>query len=179
MAFRSFWVYSGGTTTDFFPHILTPLIRTMGLTFPKRVTSSGGRYFWDDGREIPDIVNVSIEYPGGPSVLLLASLATDTGLPMVIRGQEATLTFGGPGAIIDPQASSGTTKRRAEIASARGASLDEHFRDFLACVRSREKPRSHEVLGYYVITALHMGVHSYLKGRAMEFDERTETARFV
>ncbi|MBM3496981.1 MAG: Gfo/Idh/MocA family oxidoreductase, partial [Armatimonadetes bacterium] len=31
MAFRSYWDYSGGTATDFFPHTLTPPIRTMGL----------------------------------------------------------------------------------------------------------------------------------------------------
>lgn len=179
MAFRSYLDYSGGTATDFFPHILTPLIRTMGLGYPKRVSCSGGLYYWNDGREIPDIVNMVIEYPGGPSVLLLASLATETNLPMLIRGQEATLSFGAPGAVIEPQTSAGTGRRREEIASARGASLDEHFRDFLSCVRSREKPRSHEVLGCQVMTALHMGVHAYLAGRSMEYDEAASRARFV
>ncbi len=179
MAFRSFWDYSGGTTTDFFPHVLTPLVRTLGLTFPKRVTSSGGRYFWNDGREIPDIVNVSIEYPNGPSVLLLASLATETGLPMMIRGQEATLSFGGSGALIEPQPSSGTRIQRSEVPSRRPMSLDLHFTDFLECVKTRNKPRSNEVYGNYVMTALHMAVHSYLRGRAMEFDEATGRARFV
>lgn len=179
MAFRAFWDYSGGTATDFFPHILTPLVYAMGLGFPKRVTASGGLYYWDDGRQVPDIVNMVVEYPGGPSVLLLASLATETGLPMAIRGQEATIRFGGSGAIIDPQAAAGTGRRREELAQTRGASLDEHFRDFLACVRSRSKPRSNEVLGYRVMAALHMGVHAYLRGRAMEFDPATERARFV
>lgn len=179
MAFRSYWDYSGGTVTDFFPHILTPLIRTMGLGYPRRVSSTGGNYYWTDGRQVPDIVNVTIEYPEGPSVLLLASLATESGLPMVIRGQEATLSFGGPGAIIEPQPSSGTRKQRDEITSLRGASLDEHFTDFLSCVKSRKKPRSNEVLGRQVMTALHMAVHSYLKGRAMEYDPVTEKARFV
>ncbi|HSV74923.1 MAG TPA: Gfo/Idh/MocA family oxidoreductase [Chthonomonadales bacterium] len=179
MAFRSFLDYSGGAATDFFPHILTPLLRTMGLGFPKRVTCSGGRYFWDDGREIPDIVNTVIEYPEGPSVLLIASLATETNLPMLIRGQEATLTFGGPGAIIDPQPSVPTGRPREEVAAARGATLDEHFRDFLACVRSRERPRSHEVLGCQVMMAINMGVHAFMTGRSMEYDEATGRARFV
>jgi predicted dehydrogenase len=179
MAFRSFWDYSGGTGTDFFPHILTPLLRTMGLTFPKRVTASGGRYYWNDGREVPDIFNLTIEYPGGPSILLLSSLATDTGLPMMIRGQQATLTFEGPGAVLEPQKSAGNTQPRAEVARTRAPSLDDHWKDFLRCVKTREKPRSNEVFGYYVMTALHMGIHSYLNGRAMEFDPATERARML
>jgi len=178
-AFRSFWDYSGGVGTDFFPHIMTPLVRTMGLQFPKRVTASGGLYQLKDGREIPDIHTITIEYPDGPSVLLVASLANNHGLPMVIRGYEGTVTFESPGAVIHPQKAVARDKPKEEIAAKRGASLEEHFRDFLDSMRAPRKPRSNEVLGYYVMTALHMGIHSYLKGRAMEFDPETEQAKFV
>jgi len=178
-AFRSFWDYSGGTGTDFFPHILTPLIYTMGLTFPHRVTASGGLYQWSDGRQVPDIFTLLIEYPKGPSVLLISSLSTDSNLPMVIRGKNATATFEGPGAIIRPQGSAGDAAKYEELPRTRGGSLDEHWRDFLRCVRTREKPRSNELLGYYVMTALHMGIHSYLEGRTYEFDPATETAKPV
>ena len=171
-AFRSYLDYSGGCGTDFFPHILTPLVRTMGLRFPKRVSASGGQYILFDGREIPDIFTITIEYPGGPSVLLSASLITGDSFPMIIRGHDATITFDGPGAVIHGE-------KPEEIKTERGESMEEHFRDFLDCVKSRQKPRSNEQLGYYVMTALHMGVHSYLKGRAMDFDPVTEKARFV
>ncbi len=46
-------------------------------------------------------------------------------------------------------------------------------------MKSRNRPRSNELLGYYVMTALHMGVHAYRQGRAMEFDPVAERARFV
>ncbi|MBM3498430.1 MAG: hypothetical protein FJX74_07130 [Armatimonadetes bacterium] len=176
-AFRSFWDYSGGTGTDFFPHILTPLVASMGLTFPRRVTASGGLYQWNDGRQVPDIFTVLIEYPGGPSVTLTASLSTDAGLPMMIRGKNATLTFEGPGAVIRPQGSAGDKAKYEEIPRTRGFSLDEHWKDFLTCVRTREQPRSHAQLGYYVMTALHMGIRSYHEGRALEFDPDTETVK--
>jgi predicted dehydrogenase len=176
-AFRAFWDYSGGTGTDFFPHILTPLVRSMGLSFPHRVTASGGLYQWDDGREVPDIFTALIEYPGGPSVMLSASLSTDAGLPMVIRGKNATLTFEGPGAVIRPQGSAGEAAKYEEIARTRGFSLDEHWKDFLNCVRTREQPRSPAQLGYHVMTALHMGIRSYREGRTFEFDPDTETVK--
>jgi predicted dehydrogenase len=178
-AFRSFWDYSGGGGTDFFPHVLTPLIRTMGLTFPKRVTATGGQYQLKDGREIPDIFTVTIEYPDGPSVLLIAALANNSGLPMMIRGYEGTINLELGSAVIVPQKAVVGEKASEEIKAKRGMSLEEHFKDFLDCTRTRQKPRSNELLGYYVMTALHMGIHSYMKGRAMDFDPTTEQAKFV
>ena len=176
-AFRSFWDYSGGCGTDFFPHILTPLIRTMGLTFPKRVMATGGQYQQKDGREIPDIFTITMEYPEGPSVLLLASLSNDSRLPMVVRGYEGTIALDLGSAVIEPQgAVVGDSKKREEFTATRGYSLEEHFKDFLDCVKSRQKPRSNEVIGYQIMTALHMGIHSYQKGKVMEFDPKTETA---
>jgi predicted dehydrogenase len=178
-AFRSFWDYSGGTGTDFFPHILTPMVKTMGLGFPHRVTASGGLYAWEDGREVPDIFTVMIEYPEGPSLMLVAALSTDSRLPMVIRGKNATMTFEGPGAIITPQQSAGDAAKPEEIARTRAGSLDEHWLDFLNCVRTRETPRSDVQTGYHVMAALHMGIRSYLTGKTMQFDPDKGTAKPV
>jgi len=176
-AFRSFWDYSGGVCTDFFPHLLTPLVAVMGLAFPKRVAATGGSYFWDDGREVPDIFNLVIEYPSGPSVYLAGGLANDTNLPMQVQGQRATLVFGAPGFTLEPQRRAGNKGKREEVASRKGGSLDEHWKDFLGSIHSRRKPRSHELHGYHVMTALHMGVRSYLEGKVFEFDARKEEVR--
>ena len=179
LSFRVFWDYSGGITTDFFPHLLTPLISVLGLRFPKRVVSSGGLYNFADGREAPDIINVNIEYENGPSILLLGSVTTDVNLPMIIRGSAGTLEFKDPGAVIEPQRSAGKSFDRVEIKRERDGSLDEHWRDFLSCIKSGRKPRSNEELGFCVMAALHMAVHSYRQGRAMEFDPKKKTAHFV
>ncbi|MBM3333839.1 Gfo/Idh/MocA family oxidoreductase, partial [Candidatus Sumerlaeota bacterium] len=180
-AFRIFWDYSGGITTDFFPHLLTPLICVMGLKFPKRVASTGGLYcLHERGGEVPDIINVTIEYPEGPSVLLVGSVTNDTTLPGLIRGSKATLKFReGGGAVIEPQASAGKDVKGEEIVRERPGSLDEHWRDFLGCIKSRKKPRSNEVIGYYVMTALHMAVSSYRDGRGREFDAEKERVRIL
>ena len=178
-AFRSFWDYSGGCGTDFFPHILTPLVRTMGLQFPKRVTATGGQYQLQDGREIPDIFTITMEYQDGPSVLLIASLANNSGIPMVIRGYTGTINLDLSKASIEPERAIVGEVPSDQITAKRGYSLEEHFRDFLDCVKSRRKPRSNEVLGYQVMTALHMGIHSFQKGRSMEFDPASGIAKFV
>jgi len=179
LSFRVFWDYSGGITTDFFPHLLTPLLFTLGLRFPKRVVSSGGLYNFRDGREVPDIINVTIEYENGPSILLVGSVTTDVDLPMVVRGSNATLEFKEPGALIEPQRSVGKSFEREEIKRERPGSLEEHWRDFLTCIKESRKPRSNEELGFCVMAALHMAVHSYRRGRAMEFDPKKKKAYFV
>jgi len=179
-AFRSFWDYSGGIGTDFFPHILTPLVRTMNLGVPRRVVASGGQYGWKDGREIPDIYTMSIEYADGPSVLLVASLSNDSGLPMLIRGNEATVHFEDPGAIIRPQRAVTRDRPEEKVERQRGASLEEHYKDLLECARSRDrKPRSNEEIGYRVMAALSMGVMSYRQGKVAEFDEASGKIRML
>ncbi len=94
---------------------------------------------------------------------------------MLIRGQQATLTFGGIGAYIDAQTAAGNKKPREVVRRKQGGSLQNHWKDFLNCIKTREKPRSNELLGYYVMAALHMGVRSYREGKVFDFDEKTET----
>jgi len=180
LSFRVFWDYAEGVGMDFFPHLLTPLVYVMEVGFPKRVTASGGLYDHKDGRETPDIFTTLIEYPNGPSVTLLGGVSNDSNLPMVIRGTDATLTFDtGPGAVIDPQGARVKDRQREEIAREYDDSLDRHWQDFLQCIKTREKPRSNEVIGAQVTMALAMGIHAYREGRAIEFDEKTGQAKFL
>ncbi len=180
-AFRSFWDYSGGVGTDFFPHILTPWVKTLDLGFPKRIVQAGGQYYWEDGREVADIVNMCLDYEGGPTVMVLASLATNEQLPWLIRGQKATFHFNGPtGPLkIVPEKVPGVTGKPEEIKGKRRWDTLPHWRDFLGCVKTRKKPRSHEVLGYRVMSALSGGIKSYRSGKAMRFDAASGQVRPV
>lgn len=178
-AFRSFWDYSGGVGTDFFPHVLTPLVHAMDLGFPYRATASGGLYHWDDGREIPDIFTMLIEYPTGPSIMLVGSVSNGTPIPTMIRGTKATLHFQGAGAVLEPEKTTNPDGKREELARTQGSSQQFLWQDFLRCVRTREQPRSHAQLGYHVMAALSMGIASFRTGQTMEFDPRREVARPV
>ncbi len=150
-----------------------------GVALPQAVIASGGLYHPEHKErwEVPDIFQMVVEYPDGPSIHLMACLGNNWGAPMLIRGSKATLVFEGQGAVIYPQREVLGDVPRKEIARTRAASLEEHWCDFLRCVRTREQPRSDALLGYYVMTALHMGIRYYLEGRAMEFDEKTQMVR--
>ena len=62
--FRWFWDYSGGVITDFGTHRFDSMHQVMGVDSPSSVAASGHRFALDDGGEIPDVLQVTYEYPG-------------------------------------------------------------------------------------------------------------------
>ena len=101
---RRYWDYSGGIATDLFIHRVTRIIKALNLTFPEHGVGTGGKYeFKDSKAEIPDTFNVMLDYPGGPTVLLVSSMANDTPVEHVLRGHKATLKFTRTGFTITPQ----------------------------------------------------------------------------
>lgn len=62
--FRWFWDYSGGQMTNLGQHSLDLVHFFLGVTAPKSVYSSGGRFHLKDNCEVPDTQDAIIEYPG-------------------------------------------------------------------------------------------------------------------
>jgi predicted dehydrogenase len=170
---RMYMDYAGGPCTDLYPHCLAPIVKALGVTFPKAVVAVGGKYRYDEEREVPDTFDMLIQYPEGITVAVLGTIANEWGLPSLIRGYDATMLFEGPGIVIQPQ--SGVKKERIEVKRERGGSDHEHMRNFIECIRTRRKPLSDIELGYYVQTALIMGMLSFLHGKVATFDPQKET----
>lgn len=121
---RRYWDYSGGIATDLFIHRVTRIIKSIGLTFPDRGVGTGGKFeFTKSPAEIPDTLNVLLDYPEGLTVQLISSLAKATNVDHLIRGHKATLQFTPTGFSIRPQqlfekeTKEACTKRPAESAS--------------------------------------------------------------
>ncbi len=120
--FRCYWDYSGGAATDLLFHTLTELVKAAGLDFPERVVASGGIWLFGrdhtipeargggpDDREVPDMYTTTIDYPGGPTVLLVSCQDNNTRLPWAIAGHDATVVIRGENAevpieaVVEPQ----------------------------------------------------------------------------
>jgi len=61
-SFRYFWDYSGGYITDFGNHRLDTMQQIMGVTAPRTISASGGKYVLQDDRETPDFLTATYEY---------------------------------------------------------------------------------------------------------------------
>jgi predicted dehydrogenase len=178
---RMYWDYAGGPSTDLFPHSLTPVVSILGVSFPSLVVGTGGKFRYEE-REVPDTFNMLIDYPEKITVAVLGTQGNDYpgianrgsgGRCPVIRGWEGTITFEGNNIVIRPQP--GVDRKEKQVPIERGESVLEHWRNFLTCCRTREKPWSPiEDLGYHVQTALQMGILSLREKTAARFDRDSE-----
>ena len=60
---RNYQDYGTGVAGDLFVHLLTGLHVVTGAIGPKRVYATGGLRYWKDGRDVPDVMLASMDYP--------------------------------------------------------------------------------------------------------------------
>jgi len=172
-SWRMFLDYAGGPCTDLFPHVYTPFLSTLGLKIPSLVSTSGGIFKYDDyGREVPDTFNMCLDFPERVSVVLVCTLANSYMTEPAIRGDEGTITLQNP--VWEVGCDTVTLHRRGAqpevIPGEKPNSTLAHWKNFLECVRTREKPISDVEFGYRVQAALSMGMLSFLQKKVARFD---------
>ena len=75
---RKYWDYGTAVAGDLFVHLLTAIHVATGSLGPTRVAAMGGRRYWDDGREVYDLIMGLLDYPETPAhPAFTLSLQTD------------------------------------------------------------------------------------------------------
>ena len=191
--FRKYWDYSGGTATDLFYHVAAPLNICWGQPqFPYKVMAGGGNYIFKDGRDVPDTFHLIGEYAQGHSIVLSSSMANSEHIPGLIRGHEGTLImvehgmFEGltPHIIVRPEkevisdeykAKWGDQEIKIPVEQPGEGEWDAigiHIRNFLDCMRTRQKPTLDAETGAKAQVLISMAVQSYREGRVLYFDDK-------
>jgi predicted dehydrogenase len=93
---RNYRDYGTGVAGDLLVHLLTGIHFATGAKGPTRVFATGGRRFWNDGRDVPDLMLALLDYPGF-TVQLKVNFESGTpsesfGVKFV--GTEGTMTTG-------------------------------------------------------------------------------------
>ncbi len=60
---RKYWDYGTAVAGDLFVHLLTGIHCATGALGPNRVVAMGGRRYWNDGREVYDLIMGLLDYP--------------------------------------------------------------------------------------------------------------------
>jgi predicted dehydrogenase len=174
---RMYEDYSGGPSTDLFPHTLTPVVYMLGVKLPKMVVATGGKFRYEE-REVPDTFNMLIDYPENVTIAVLGTQGNDcpgTGsrgsgqrIP-VVRGWDGTLTVEGNEIVFIP--AKGSNKKAQRFPIEHGEDFVGFWQKFLDCCRSRQQETlSPMELAYHVQTALQMGMLGFRQGRVAKFD---------
>ncbi len=172
---RRYWDYSGGIATDLFIHRVTRIIKALELTFPETAVATGGKFeFTKSAAEIPDTFNVLLDYPGGPTVQLISSMANATAVDHLIRGHKATLQFTPAGFTIRPQNLFAAEAKETVYQKTGAESVELHHRNLMSAIRNGEALKCDADLGYYGVVACAMGVESYRKRKYLKWDAGRE-----
>jgi predicted dehydrogenase len=59
---RNYQDYGTGVAGDLFVHLLSGLHQVTGSTGPDRILATGGLRYWDDGRDVPDVMFAMMDY---------------------------------------------------------------------------------------------------------------------
>ncbi|HEY3135648.1 MAG TPA: Gfo/Idh/MocA family oxidoreductase [Blastocatellia bacterium] len=64
---RNYRDYGTGVAGDLFVHLFSGLHFIVGTTGPTRVMATGGLRYWNDGRDVPDVMLAMCDYPKMPN----------------------------------------------------------------------------------------------------------------
>ncbi len=92
---RCWWDYSTGLSGDLLTHEFDAINQILDLGIPHSAVSSGGIYYFKDGRTVPDVLHTVYEYPDRDlSIVYSATLASNRKRGRVIMGHDASMELG-------------------------------------------------------------------------------------
>ena len=104
---RKWWTYGSGLSGDLFTHDFDRLNCVLNMGIPESVMTSGGIYTHIDGRNVPDVLQVNMEYPNfstgssqkagkekGMTFIYSATLGNTFSRPTILMGHDASMELG-------------------------------------------------------------------------------------
>jgi predicted dehydrogenase len=181
------WNYGTGEALNNGTHEVDVARWGLGVEFPTRVTSVGGRYHYKDDWETPDTQIITMDYPGRVSLMWecrssngRAIEGADRGI--IFYGEKGSLDTGGDsykvydndGKLINEVKSlivEGALDGRNTASPSLG--MDSlHVADFLDAIRNNRRPNCDVELGHKSITAMQLGNISWRVGRDLNIDPK-------
>lgn len=171
-----FWDYSGGLMVGQAAHGIDAIHWLMGASYPKTVTTSGGRVNLD-GAEVPETTCICADYPENfLSIFTVGYKAMRYNLfndqLTQYHGNKARFDVGRESYSLYPESPAiemKPSKERKEPGAFVPATR-MHIRNFLECVRDRKEPNAPVEVGQQTNVVLCMAMESLRKGKRLEWD---------
>ncbi len=187
---RGFNEFSNGIVGDMFVHMLDTARYLVGFDWPKRVTSTGGRYVQKAAKaNVPDTQTIDLDYgdftvswdhrtygpPDDPKYPWAVCFYGEKGvLKLDVAKWEFTRHGGKSETVSDKADLNKDLADKDQDAQTVPAGLN-HMKDFLECVGSRKKPVADIEQGYISTATSLLGNVALSVGRSLTFDATTQT----
>lgn len=196
LLFRWFFDYAGGMMSDWGVHLNDIILWALDSKGPKSVYANGGILTTKDDRDTPDTLQVVYEFDGGCT--LTYSMRKGNGHP--INGKTYGILFCGtngsllldrsgheiiPDKVVNPYGIELVHGKRdlrkidlkPESFKAKDDGLPDHISNFLACLKTRERPTCDIEITHRSTNTTHLGNIAYKLGRKLEWDAEQEVFR--
>jgi myo-inositol 2-dehydrogenase / D-chiro-inositol 1-dehydrogenase len=178
--FRWFWDYSGGQMTNWGAHNLDIARWALDAKGPSAVAAFGGRYEIKDGGETPDVQEVIYNFPGCIVTWSGREVNRQRDEYLVFHGTKGTMSIMRDGFSVAPEV--WKARRRNETPAMKPLEMkgdpramdDLHIRNFLDCIKSRERPAADVEEGHLSATLCHLGNIATRLGRSLKWDTEKE-----
>jgi len=166
---RLFWEFSGGNVTENMVHQIALIMRALDLPLPSSAYMTGGVFSEKDGREVPDTIAVTLDFPNDLTVTWQSTFSNSHfGLGERFLGTHGTIErLAGTTDMVTGKSQTGIwyfpeKVNRPDGATAEGQTKDmDHMTNFIDCVRSRKEPNASIEIGYRSAMAAHMANLAY------------------
>ena len=182
--FRWYWDYSGGLMTDWGAHMIDIANMGMDVLSPKSALSIGGKNGYpDDAMETPDTQQAILEYDGYTMIwehaLGIGRGPWDREHGIAFHGNNGILVVDRNGWEVFSETNAVKKEREFQMKPVphRHASEDfhtEHVKNFVECVKTREKPNSEVEIGHNSMIACHLANIALRIGRRINWDREKE-----
>jgi predicted dehydrogenase len=166
---RLFWEFSGGNVTENMVHQIAWIMTALDLTMPTAAFMSGGVFSEKDGREVPDTIAVTLDFPNDMVVTWQSTFSNKHfGLGEHILGSDGTIEHGwGESDMVNGEEGEFIRYYPEKVNRTHGAALtgkipdQGHMANWIECVRSRKTPNAPVEIGYRSAIAVHMANLAY------------------
>jgi predicted dehydrogenase len=176
------WDYGNGDVGNQGIHETDLCMWGLGLeSLPERITSMGGKFLWDDCKEVPEVQTSIYHYPKQRKIIQFevrhwnTNLEDGAGVGNIFYGEKGYMVIKGYGTY---ETYMGDKREKGPSRSESGE-LGLHFQNWFDAIRARDMSVQHGPVqsGHLSSALAHLGNISYRLGRQLQFDPVAE--RFI
>ena len=166
---RLFWEFSGGNVTENMVHQIAWIMTALDLPLPSAACMSGGVFSEKDGREVPDTIVATLEFPADTVVTWQSTFSNGHyGLGERLLGSDGTVEHvSGATDMVTGRSVEGLRYYPEKVNRRDGTALSgdtpnqNHMANWIDCVRTRKTPNASVEIGYRSAIAAHMANIAY------------------